>query len=176
MSSASPRSRCNSTPSVLPMALPRDATSGRNTPQKSPRSQAAIDKCMAALENCKAVLAQSAENGSSHDDDLIMRELFFLASQGQGSLSLAAGSPYALLKSPTYIPRGVAFEIDTLRWDDCPVVVETSGGMVKEKMRDASWENASWEAQGGRPRVFRTPYRWPKPSAAMLLEVEARGC
>ena len=146
---------------------------GDSTPQRSPRSQAAIDKCMASLENCKAVLAQSAENGSSdacHDDDLLLRELALLASQAQGSLLLASGSPCALRKSPTYIPRGVAS--DMLRWDDSAVVAETSSGVVKEKLRDVSWE-----AQGGGPRVFRkTPYRWLTPSVEMLLEVEARGC
>mmetsp|Transcript_57599 Transcript_57599/g.137314 ORF Transcript_57599/g.137314 Transcript_57599/m.137314 type:complete len:259 (+) Transcript_57599:37-813(+) len=43
-------------------------------PPRSPRSQAAIDKCMAAIAECRAVLAESNQDESSdawHDDDLI---------------------------------------------------------------------------------------------------------
>ena len=109
--------------------------------------------------------------------DARSQALALLASQAQGSTRLASGSTCALRKYPTYIPHGVTSEKDTLGWDDPPVVAETSSGVVKEKMRDVSGENPSWEAQGGRPRLFRgTPSWWPKPSAEMLQEVEARGC
>jgi len=57
------------------------------TPPRSPKSQAAIDKCLAAIAECKAALEQSTAHGSSdacQDDDL-PREL-------RKSLQLPRGS------------------------------------------------------------------------------------
>ena len=42
----------------------------RRTPPRSPASQAAIDKCLAAIAECKAALKQSTEDGACHDDTL----------------------------------------------------------------------------------------------------------
>ncbi|KAJ1481877.1 hypothetical protein T484DRAFT_1953306 [Baffinella frigidus] len=141
------------------------------TPPRSPKSQAAIEKCMSAIEECRLVLAGGA---SCHRDDDLLHELA-LSKNGLQFSTTGVALPSGRLPRE---PLENSFEEDN---DEPPPKVERpSSGKVKAALRDASWENASWEEQeqGGKPRLFRKArfFRWPKPLARMLLEVEARGC
>ncbi|KAJ1480047.1 hypothetical protein T484DRAFT_1957540 [Baffinella frigidus] len=138
------------------------------TPSRSPRSQAAIDKCLAAVEECRVVLEESAADGSSAeclDDDLMQEFARHARHAGQGSAA------------PTTVANSC--EEDMHRWlehdPNSPAPTSTSpDGWVREKMKDASAEGPTVY----RPKVFRkSPYiRRPRPSPEMLLRVEERGC
>ena len=199
-SSTPPLDRSNSMttcdpPRINTMALPSVSLSflvaadhASSPPPRSPKSQAAIEKCMAAIEECKAVLAQS---GSS---DPFLYELALHAGPALGGSPTAAGSSRVSPKKPPHILSGreralglknqgeSASKEDMHRWledvttDRAPPAYRTAPApaatsWVVEAMRDAS-------SQGGSPKVYRkSPYfRRPTPSPEMLFEVEARGC
>jgi hypothetical protein len=50
----------------------------------------------------------------------------------------------------------------------------------RKDLVDTSWENDAWQFQTGKPHEFRKKtllgFLWPKPSAKMRMDVEARGC
>ncbi|KAJ1472172.1 hypothetical protein T484DRAFT_3647910 [Baffinella frigidus] len=62
----------------------------RKTPPMSPLRQAAIQRCIAAIEECKTLLAESTEDRSL---DACHNELPLRAGQTQGASPLEAGSP-----------------------------------------------------------------------------------
>ncbi|KAJ1480034.1 hypothetical protein T484DRAFT_1957529 [Baffinella frigidus] len=180
------------------MALPTVSLPFLAPRMRSPRSQAAIEKCIAAIAECRAVLAERKEDESSdacHDDDLL-EKIALRAGQAQRGRHLSTGRAEFNKSLPSK---------DMTRWlDDTPgeppavaslplasrsLKTGTSSTaappspesvVVKKALRDASWENAAWEFQTGKPREFRKKTflgsLWPKPSAKMLMEVEARGC
>jgi len=105
----------HSSPASHATEWPTDTTADqprmcRTAPPRSPKSQAAIEKCIAALAECRSVLAQSATDATG---------------QAQSYSPHAAGIARAFLSSPAYIPRagdapdaavGAASEEDILRW------------------------------------------------------------
>ena len=168
-------------PSVsLPFLIPDDFHAS-SPPTRSPKSQAAIEKCMAAIEECKAVLAQS---GSSDDD--FLHELALHAGKALDGSAIATGSSRAFPKKPPHIQVESTCKEDMHRWledvtTDCvPPTYRTptpaANSWVMEALKDTSSEGGSPNASS--PKVYRkSPYiRRPRPTPEMLLEVEARGC
>ncbi|KAJ1483567.1 hypothetical protein T484DRAFT_1895690 [Baffinella frigidus] len=112
----------------------------RNTLPSSPHNQEAIEKCIAAIEECKTALARSSieddsSNAQRHDDDRLR------ASQAQG------GSP---------------------RHCSLPTAGQSSVGSARASRASASKEDMAWldDTTGGcEPSTCPTP-RWPSPDVA----------